>query len=80
MSDIDTNDYRGRFEFVEFGYNVPEGDFARFVRVFIREVLSILRWKMRHFHQVGLEERLTPYTRCPHQFFIHMLEDLLKLV
>ena len=29
MCDIDTNDYVGRFEFVEFGHNVPEGDFAR---------------------------------------------------
>ena len=40
MSDIDTNDYVGRFEFVEFGYNVPEGDFARFVVMFIKMLLK----------------------------------------
>ena len=38
---MDTNDYCGRFEYVEYGYNVPEGDFARFVRIFIKEVLGI---------------------------------------
>lgn len=40
MCDIDTNDYVGRFEFVEFGHNVPEGDFARFVVLFIKMLLK----------------------------------------
>ena len=40
MCDIYTNDYVGRFEFVEFGHNVPEGDFARFVVLFIRMLLK----------------------------------------
>ena len=40
MCDIDTNDYVGRFEFVEFGYNVPECDFARFVVLFIKMLLK----------------------------------------
>ena len=40
MSDLDTNDYVGRFEFVEFGYNVPEADFARFIVLFIKMLLK----------------------------------------
>lgn len=40
MCDIDTNDYVGRFEFVEFSHNVPEGDFARFVVLFIKMLLK----------------------------------------
>ena len=40
MGDIDINDYVGRFEFVEFGRKVPEGDFARFV-------VSLTYWKQR---------------------------------
>lgn len=40
MCDIYTNDYVGRFEFVEFGHNVPEGDFARFVVLFIKMLLK----------------------------------------
>ena len=40
MSDINTSDYVGRFEFVEFGSKVPEGDFARFVVTFIKELLK----------------------------------------
>ena len=40
MSDIDCNDYVGRFEFVEFGRDVPKGDFARFVVMFIEMLLK----------------------------------------
>lgn len=40
MSDIDTNDYVGTFEFVTFGCYVPEGDFARFVVLFIKMLLK----------------------------------------
>ena len=40
MCDIDTKDYVGRFEFVEFGHNVPKGDFARFVVSFIKMLLK----------------------------------------
>ena len=40
MSDINTSDYVGRFEFVEFGSKVPEGDFARFVVTFIKMLLK----------------------------------------
>ena len=34
MAEIESVDYVGRFEFVEFGHDVPEGDFARFVVVY----------------------------------------------
>ncbi len=40
MSDININDYSGRFEYVKFDHNVPEGDFARFVVKFIKMVLK----------------------------------------
>ena len=40
MSDIDCNDYVGRFEFVKFGHDVPKGDFARFVVIFIKMLLK----------------------------------------
>ena len=29
MSELDTVYYHGQFEYVEFGHDVPEGDFAR---------------------------------------------------
>ena len=40
MSELDTTYYSGRFEYVEFGHDVPEGDFARFVVLFINRVLD----------------------------------------
>ena len=49
MTDIDTNDYVGRFEFVEFGYNVPEGDFARFVVIFIKMLLKTFEVENKMF-------------------------------
>ena len=40
MGDINTKDYVGTFEFVTFGCYVPEGDFARFVVLFIKMLLK----------------------------------------
>ena len=40
MSDIDHNDYVGQFEFVRFDDNIPEGDFVRFVVLFINKLLK----------------------------------------
>ena len=40
MSDINTDDYVGIFDFNAFGSKVPEGHFARFVVVFIKELLK----------------------------------------
>ena len=40
MSDINTKDYSGRFEYEEFGHDVPEGHFARFVVAFVKTLLK----------------------------------------
>ena len=40
MGDIDHNDYVGQFEFVRFDDNIPEGDFVRFVVLFINKLLK----------------------------------------
>ena len=67
MCDIDTNDYVGRFEFVEFGYNVPEGDFARFVVVFIKELLEIF----------GVENETFPSSRAGRKpYSLHKMASL----
>lgn len=49
MNDINSNDYIGRFEFVEFGHDVPEGDFARFVVIFIKNLLKTFQLKNETF-------------------------------
>lgn len=49
MSDINSNDYIGRFEFVEFGHDVPEGDFARFVVIFIKKLLKTFQLQNETF-------------------------------
>ena len=41
MGEFDTKFYHGRFEYVEFGHDIPEGDFARFVVLFIKTLLEI---------------------------------------
>ena len=43
MSDIDTNEYVGQFEFVKFDLKVPKGDFARFVVMFIKMLLKTFK-------------------------------------
>ncbi len=40
MGEFDTKFYHGRFEYVEFGHDVPEGDFTRFVVLFIKTLLE----------------------------------------
>lgn len=40
MSDIDINDYCGKFEYVSFDKNIPEGDFSRFVVMFVNFMLK----------------------------------------
>lgn len=40
MSELDTVDYYGRFGYVAFDKNIPEGDFARFVVLFIKMILK----------------------------------------
>ena len=50
MSDIDSNDYIGRFEFVEFGHDAPEGDFARFVVTFIKMILKTFEIENETFY------------------------------
>lgn len=40
MSDIDVNDYGGTLEYVDFGYDIPEDDFVRFVVLFIKTMLK----------------------------------------
>ena len=40
MSDIDINDYCGRFEYVSFDKSIPKGDFARFLVQFVNSLLK----------------------------------------
>ena len=40
MSDLDINDYSGKFEYVSFDKHIPKGDFARFVVMFIKTLLK----------------------------------------
>ena len=40
MGEFDTKFYHGWFEYVELGHDVPEGDFARFVVLFIKMLLE----------------------------------------
>ena len=40
MSDIDTVDYVGLFEFVNFQDYIPEDHFARFVVMFVKSFLK----------------------------------------
>lgn len=49
MSELDTTYYRGRFEYVEFGYEVPEGDFARFVVLLIKMILKTFELENEEF-------------------------------
>ena len=52
MVEIESVDYVGRFEFVEFGHDVPEGDFARFVVVFIKNFLKSFQLENETFPSV----------------------------
>ena len=52
MSDIDTKDYVGKFEFVTFGSMVPKGDFARFVVLFIKMLLKTYELENETFPSV----------------------------
>ncbi len=49
MSELDTVYYHGRLEYVEFGHEVPEGDFARFVDLFIKMILKTFELKNEEF-------------------------------
>ena len=49
MGELDTTYYRGRFEYVEFGHEVPEGDFARFVVLFIKMILKTFELENEEF-------------------------------
>ena len=49
MGEFDTKFYHGRFEYVEFGYDVPEGDFARFVVLFIKMLLKTFELENEKF-------------------------------
>lgn len=40
MCDIDTEYYKGRFEYVVFGCDIPEGDFARFLVVVVKNLVK----------------------------------------
>ena len=64
MSDIDHNDYVGQFEFVRFDDNIPEGDFVRFVVLFINKLLKTFenrKWNFS-FH-LNLEEKVMHYIK-----------------
>ena len=41
MSELDTTYYRGRFEYVEFGPEGPEGDFARCSFIYKNDIKDI---------------------------------------
>lgn len=45
MSDIDTAEYVGRFEFVNFGHCVPEDHFARFVVHFVKSFFKFFNYQ-----------------------------------
>lgn len=49
MSELDTVYYSGWFEYVEFGHDVPEGDFARFVVLFIKMLLKTFELENEKF-------------------------------
>ena len=49
MSELDRVYYRGRIEYIEFGHDVPEGDFARFVVLFIKMVLKTFELENEEF-------------------------------
>ena len=49
MGELDTVYYHGRLEYVEFGHDVPEGDFARFVVLFIEMILKTFELKNEEF-------------------------------
>ena len=49
MSELDSVYYSGRFEYVEFGHDVPEGDFARFVVLFIKMLLKTFELENEKF-------------------------------
>ena len=49
MGELDTVYYHGRLEYVEFGHDVPEGDFARFVVLFIEMLLKTFELKNEEF-------------------------------
>ena len=49
MSELDTVYYHGQFEYVEFGHDVPEGDFARFVVLFIKMILKTFELENEEF-------------------------------
>lgn len=66
MNDINCNDYIGRFEFVEFGHDVPKGDFARFVVMFIEMLLKTFEIENETFSSSNLEENLMHYIKWHH--------------
>lgn len=49
MSELDTVYYHGRIEYLEFGHDVPEGDFARFVVLFIKMLLKTFELENEEF-------------------------------
>ena len=49
MSELDTVYYHGRIEYLEFGHDVPEGDFARFVVLFIKMLLKTFKLENKVF-------------------------------
>ena len=66
MGDIDINDYVGRFEFVEFGRKVPEGDFARFVVLFIKMLLKTFELENEMFPSSKPGKNLMHYIKWHH--------------
>jgi len=49
MSELGTVYYHGRIEYLEFGHDVPEGDFARFVVLFIKMLLNTFELENEEF-------------------------------
>ena len=49
MSELDTVGYYGRFEYVAFDKDIPEGNFARFVVLFIKMVLKTFEIENEEF-------------------------------
>ena len=62
MSDIDTNEYVGQFEFVKFDLKVPKGDFARFVVIFIKYLLKTFELENEAFPSSKPGRK--PYSLC----------------
>ena len=50
MGEVDTVDYNGRFEYVAFDQDIPEGDFSRFVVMFIKTLLKSFNLENEIFH------------------------------